>query len=501
MEIKIKKLVIAALVYMYLPVLVFFAGWLKPAAAFLVSLATAAGLYLGIRLWYGEEEESIRVSGKLLIAAGIFILFMCFNTGIGGFTGQSGDWAKHNAVLHDMIDRPWPVIYSNAYGDSMLSYYIGQYLLPSLMGKLTGSFRAAELAMYMLAAAGLYLVWLVMLAVCRARGYKKQAMCLILLFFFGSLLILGQAVIGNLYPENFPYGSHEWMNPETVRLQYTTNWSLLKWVPGQAIVPWLATALLLLRPEKTETYVMIGIPVILFSGFAMLGLGIMMLALYICYAAGRQEGGRRKRFGRAFSLSNILLSISVGGTAILYFLGNLSGEKPEYLKLHLLNYGQKKIFYFIFCFFMFGYYAILLFKENRRNSVYWITIISLCIFPLFTMGKYNDFAMRTSIPALFTMLILNIRFIFYDTEGKERDSFLVRKTLLSAGLVIGMIYPMLNLREAVGSYETGKLGRLDVYGSLEQFSSPMDPEIEDDLKYNYYTYDLENDIFYRYLGR
>lgn len=117
------------------------------------------------------------------------------------------------------------------------------------------------------------------------------------------------------------------------------------------------------------------------------------------------------------------------------------------------------------------------------------------------MGKYNDFAMRTSIPALFTMLILNIRFIFYDTEGKERDSFLVRKTLLSAGLVIGMIYPMLNLREAVGSYEAGKLGRLDVYGSLEQFSSPMDPEIEDDLKYNYYTYDLENDIFYRYLGR
>lgn len=500
MEVKVKALALAAVCYMYLPVFIFVAGWLKPVIAALVCIAIVTGLYQGLRSWSGEGK-SICISRSMLITAALFILFMCFNTGIGAFTGQAGDWSKHNAVLHDLIERPWPVIYSNAYGDSMLSYYIGQYLLPAVAGKITGSFKAAELMMYVTAVAGLYLVWLALVCVCKAEGNKKQLLCLVLLFFFGGLLILGQAVAGNLYPENFPYGNHEWMNPETVTVQYSSNWSLLKWVPGQVIVSWLSTLLLLLCPEKTQTYVMVGIPVILFSGFAMLGIGIMMAAFYLYFALSKGEAGKGRRLIRAFSPGNLLLALSLGSILILYFMGNLMSEKPEYLKLNLLSYGQKKIFYFIFCFFMFGHYGILLFKENKRNIIYWVTIVCLCAFPLFSMGKYNDFAMRTSIPALFTLLVLNLQLIFHQTEGKERDSLLIRKTLLAAGLAVGMIYPLLNLRETLVRYTSGEGGRTDYYESLEAFSAPGDPEVDDDLKYNYYTYDLEKDIFYRYLSK
>ena len=67
---------------------------------------------------------------------------------------------------------------------------------------------------------------------------------------------------------------------------------------------------------------------------------------------------------------------------------------------------------FIFCFFMFGFYALLLFKENRKNYLYWITIAALSVYPRFSMGLYNDFTMRTSIPALFVLMILILHFHF-----------------------------------------------------------------------------------------
>lgn len=44
----------------------------------------------------------------------------------------------------------------------MLSYYIGYYLLPAVVGKITGSFRAAELMEFILSMAGLWMVWVLL---------------------------------------------------------------------------------------------------------------------------------------------------------------------------------------------------------------------------------------------------------------------------------------------------------------------------------------------------
>ena len=115
------------------------------------------------------------------------------------------------------------------------------------------------------------------------------------------------------------------------------------------------------------------------------------------------------------------------------------------------------------------------------------------------MGLYNDFTMRTSIPALFVLMILILRFLGLQ---EERDkSLTIRKTLLVAGLVIGAFYPFLNLREKKKKNEIGEIYRTDGYGTLEQLADPSNEDIQDDWKYNYYTYDLENDFFYKYLAR
>lgn len=510
MDIKVKNLLPMAAAYMYLPIAIFFMGWLKIYIAIPAMIVLGIGIFLGIRQIQADETRTIYIEKGMLAAGVIIILFLCWQSGIGAFTGQAGDWHKHNAVMHDLIERPWPVIYETDNGGAMLSYYIGQYILPAVVGKMAGSFRSAEITQYIMAAVGLFLVWLLLIAVCRAQNWKKQSFCLLMLFFFGGMLVLGQAVTGNLYPENFPHGSYEWMNPETVKVQYSSNWSMLKWVPGQAIVPWMATALLLLKLDKIESYVMIGLSVIFYSGFAMVGLVAMMAVFAVYYGIALKNDMKYNAIIKKIcSISNLILAIGVGSICILYFMGNLTGIKPESMGLHFLDYGQKKIFYPIFILFMFGGYALLIYKENKRNIVYFTTVIALCIYPLFSMGVYNDFTMRASIPALFTLMVLILSFVLetpaenitVDAAVTEKGSRGTRNAILVTLLLVGMLYPFLSVRESVVKNKIGEIKRSDPYMTLELFTDLTNPEIQDDFKYNYYSYDLEKDIFYQYLAR
>ncbi len=126
---------------------------------------------------------------------------------------------------------------------------------------------------------------------------------------------------------------------------------------------------------------------------------------------------------------------------------------------------------------------------------------ALLIYPRFAMGLYNDFTMRASIPALFMLLALILRF-FSEGNGQEQDkNVVIRKTLLAAGLAVGMIYPLMNLRESIVKNQIGAVYRTESSMSLEPLADPSDGEIPDDFKYNYYTYHLEKDIFYQYLAK
>ncbi len=142
MEIKVNTVSIAALVYMYLGVVFFFIGWLKTGYALAACLILGAGFLVGARFWCkaGADDKVHLSKGTLLMGAAL-ILFFVWHTGIGAFTGQAGDWAKHNAVMHDLIEKDWPVMYRTAYGESMLSYYIGFYLCPALAGNWVPSGR------------------------------------------------------------------------------------------------------------------------------------------------------------------------------------------------------------------------------------------------------------------------------------------------------------------------------------------------------------------------
>ena len=114
------------------------------------------------------------------------LYFICIGyfAGYGRFVDQAADWDKHNAVLSDLVSRPWPVYYGNGGEHSMLTYYIAQYIVPGVIGKAFDSFRAAELSLYAWNVAGIFLVFLHLVSFLKAKRLVSQLACAAAVPFF-----------------------------------------------------------------------------------------------------------------------------------------------------------------------------------------------------------------------------------------------------------------------------------------------------------------------------
>jgi hypothetical protein len=43
-------------------------------------------------------------------------------------------WLKHNAVLEDLIEQPWPIVYQFEGRDVPLVYYVASFAVAARMG-------------------------------------------------------------------------------------------------------------------------------------------------------------------------------------------------------------------------------------------------------------------------------------------------------------------------------------------------------------------------------
>src|SRR5690348_10400631 len=111
MIVKLHAVRITALLYLVVPVEIFFLGWLRWEAAI-----TAAAL-LGFATWRtGQRWRDVpvgewRVSRGFLVSLVIVGLVWAGLSGVGGWVHQKGDFMFRNAIFHDLINRPWPVLY------------------------------------------------------------------------------------------------------------------------------------------------------------------------------------------------------------------------------------------------------------------------------------------------------------------------------------------------------------------------------------------------------
>lgn len=500
-----KILLIITFAYIYIPIAIFLIGFTKLPICIITLLVCIYCVYKMYKDYASElSENEVKVSWPVLSVCIVLIIALCIALGFGGLFLQPGDWHKHNAVLHDLVERPWPVYYSR-YENSMLTYYLGQYLVPATIGKMFSSYDIAEVVMAAWGMGGLVLVFLNLIRITVSDTIKKQLRLLWIMFFFCGALPLAQIVCLGLFGDRmYSMGSHHWLLVDGIMIQYRSNLIMIRWVFPQVIVIWLIVILFLENMKNIKHYVILMAPMILFGTFAVVIMGI--LAVIAAIVSVIVANDRKKAVRNVFSISNIVSFLTLGVVLIAYFAGYLGVEKPGYIGFGVLDFNLTTFgTVTVFTLFMVGIYAICIFEEQKKNIIYYCVVLLLWFIPYFKMGLCNDFVMGTSIPGLFILMIYVVDFLnkkdirLKEPGRKHAYRYGVKYAVVIAILLIGSWYPFVELKENLYGYEIGD-NSADAFGSMEAFSN-RNSDQSVDLIYNYFTYEPDGTVFYEYIAK
>ena len=117
-EISYKTYFVMAVIYLVLPVLIFFAGYLRPALAGLFMGLTAFACWWFLRdcdkspdgTSADTSKFTIVLKPSYIIVVGLLVVFFLFIGGISEFGFGSSDHTMRYAILNDLVAYKWPVI-------------------------------------------------------------------------------------------------------------------------------------------------------------------------------------------------------------------------------------------------------------------------------------------------------------------------------------------------------------------------------------------------------
>jgi len=514
MKLEKKALIIFSIFYLYIPIILFLFGWTKIWVAIIGCITIGYTTFCMYNDFIKcQDNEVIEIKWQTLISVLLLLLIIGYFAGWGRWVNQAGDWAKHNTIIADLVERSWPVYYENDIEHSMLTYYIAQYLFPAFIGKLFHSYRVAEIANFIWAEIGLVIIYFNLIRVIKIKNSLKQFLSAIMLCFFSVPLWLAQIIQKFVYADYASGGgvnmSWHWLICSNgIMLQYSSNYVLLRWVFFQVLAIWLILILFIEHKNMIQHYMTLMLPGVLFGTLSFAG--IIPIAIGYAIVNLIKEYDIKRWIKKIFSKQNLLALLGEGIVLIIYFYGNIFSKKPKEIGFMNMPYGDYKGIYFIFIIVNILLYVGCILWNNKKNEILYLAVISLVIIPLFRMGKWNDFGMRCSIPGLFILMYYIVVFLnTYLTKDfiKKNKLYFLKQTsviMVCLLLLIGGYYPWLEFKDSIMSENIFTLGKEITFGTMETCANRS---LEDkaknnfDLIYNYYSYDIESNLFYKYIAR
>lgn len=391
----IDGLALGSLLYLTLPTLIFFIGFFRPAIGIMLAALTIIGLVYVFKLRTGGWH--ITSPGRLAIVIGVALIWTSLG-GAGHFFYANSDWIVRDAVLRDLVVSDWPPTYGKLGDFSLiLRAPVGYYMPAAVLGKVF-SVAHADFFLWLWTVIGVAL-FLALLPLPTRSPFRLGAALLVVILFSG-MDIVGIVITRQPLPS---FTSHiEWW---ARGFQYSSNTTLLFWVPNHAIPAWIAAALFF-RHWRNRAFpafapmMLASLP--LWSPFALIGIAPLML-LPIALAI-RQGTWSQLRIPYLLPAVGILLITT------LYLTLDLSHMPSEWT---LPKVGSPTAFIIVYTIFIVVEFLVLalVLWQFQPSSPLFISIVILLLLPFRSFGPSNDLVMRASIPAL-TILCITVLLCF-----------------------------------------------------------------------------------------
>ena len=497
--------------FLTIPLFMFFLGYLKLQVSIPLTLIFA-GIVLycvsdcmngpdGNKNWGSDKDLKIPLS--YLIGFAVTALAVSFVSGAGEYIYTLQDHEYRRAILRDLINYDWPVIYNYntqtnpevikifgmASGQRAFSYYFIYWMPAALAGKAFG-FNVGNFVLYLWNSIGIFLCLLSTSAV-----IKKVTAWVPFIFVFFS----GLDIIPNLVYELTHYSDWRWFEGFVTSMSYVSNFRELASVFNQMVPCFLVVAILLMSNNTRSMGLTAGI-LFCYSPWAVFGI-LPMVAAFL-FGKNLRASKISKTLYNTFSPANIASAVLILTIFGSYYMTNsgavgYKGFAWEYFS----NPGWFILAYIVFILIEVIPFALILYKRKKNNPVFIAAFATLLILPFYRVSEMNDFTMRGSMPALFFFCIL-LCGVVPEVMDQKNTPTTKKGWLKSAAImltVILMTFPtLLNLFVIFGSMLQGDKGNEENIGSLGNINQAEYAEV---IQEQFFAEGYEGSFFYRYFAK
>jgi hypothetical protein len=393
--------------------LILFSAWFKWPVAVGLAVLMSYGYY---QAQAGQQWGRWEVGTRTIAAVAFVALGWTALAGVGHFFYANADWVTRDAVLRDLTVTAWPPKYgTDGTFPMILRAPVGFYLPAAAIGSLLG-LPVADLSLYLWTALGFTLFVCAAMSLFSTR--RQRVLCGALVLGFGGLDLVGFTLFSGHLPA--PAQHIEWW---AQFVQYSSNSTLMFWVPNHALPAWLGLVLVLRhwrRPELASITPMLAAAIPLWSPLSAVGLAPFFIA-----------GLDWRRDGRLlFSLRSGWPFIAVAFIVARYITMDTQSLAHGWSINEFADARAFWLFYAVFCLFEFGFLALVLHRMRAVDLKLGIGLAILLVLPFYYFGPGNDLAMRASIPALTVLALATVRPL---ADGGRSVSRFVLMALLIIG--------------------------------------------------------------------
>ncbi len=497
--------------FLTIPLFMFFMGYLKLIVGIPLTL-----IFVGLLLYAVSDcandpdghklslyETTLEVPVSYIIGFAVIALLISYVSGVGEYIYSLQDHEYRRAILRDLIDYDWPVIYNyktqtnpevieifkNASGNRAFSYYFIYWMPAALAGKMFG-FNAGNFVLFLWNSVGIFLSFLG-----ASAAIKKFTYWVPFIFVFFS----GLDAIPNMVYELTQYDGWRWFEGYVTSMSYVSNFREMASVFNQMIPCFLVVCLLIMSYNVRSLGLTSGI-LFCYSPWAVFGILPMVIAT-LCSKKHRASKVSRT-ITNALSPSNIASAMFILLIFGSYYMTNSAAVSYKGFAWQYFDSPLKFVIaYIVFILIEVIPFALILYKSEKSNIVYWAAFATLLILPFYRISEMNDFTMRGSMPALFFFSIA-LTGIVAEIMDKKNTPVTKKGWLKPAAVMLTVIIMMfttlLNLFVIFGSIIEGDPGAEENIGSFGNINQAEYAEV---IQEQFFAEGYEDSFFYKYFAR